>query len=119
MMHDGTNRTEPNSSRFFRIRFVFPFVLPLSVGTAAHDDRVVWNGTTRCLVAIRPARPQHFHHQRPIRWPVLGNGTRLVTFEVAPALFSRRFGNPTRQRGEERTLVFPCLRGGFPIKRNF
>ncbi len=40
-------------------------------------------------------------------------------FEVAPALFSRGFGNPMRQRGEERTSVFPCLRGGFPKERNF
>ncbi len=46
-------------------------------------------------------------------------------FEVAPALFSRGFvfsrgfGNPKRQPGEERTPVFPCLRGGFPKDRNF
>ncbi len=40
-------------------------------------------------------------------------------FEVALALFSRGVGNPMRQRGEERTPVFPCSRGGFPIKGNF
>ncbi len=45
--------------------------------------------------------------------------SRRRGFEVAPASFSRGIGNPTRQRGEERTPVFPCLRGGFPIKRNF
>ncbi len=42
----------------------------------------------------------------------------IDSLKVALASFSRGSGNPTRQRGEDRTHVFPCLRGGFPRERN-